>query len=199
MVDTHRKKKKNDVDEEKTFRDISEELIRRIAPSLISYINPTAGLAATVLLYTTWILSKNYKKAGIENIKALPIEERLLNLRREIENKERMIRFKEKALSESNLADRETLEYEIELLKRYLENLKKLYKLESLKYIAWKSLNDTGDERIIKEFNKIMEKIERGENFDGEIVRIMEKLEELRKREIITERFLKRILQNSPI
>jgi len=183
--------------EEQAFNEKLLELIKRITPSIFSFINPAMGLAAAILIYITWLLSEEYKKAGITNVQAHPIEVRLLTIRKEIENVERWINVMKQSLAESSPTVRKVLEEGILKLEQYRKDLEELYEFEYLKYEAWKRITKFGNEEIVKEFDKVMKKIEKGEEIGREAVKILEELKNLQvKREKIKD-LMKRILEST--
>jgi len=198
MFDKLKRKGEKDSGEEQAFCDKSFMLLKMTASSIINCINPNMACVATILIYTTWILSGKYKKVRIENIQAHPIEVRPLIIKKKIEDVERVIAAKERALAESSPTDRRIHEHDIGLLKQYRDNLIEIYEYESIKYMAWKYITEFGSEKVVKELDKVVRKIEKGEEINRDAVRILEDLEKLQiKREKIKE-LLEKILKSTP-
>jgi len=179
-----------------SINEILAEMSRRLIPSIIGLINPQLNLVTSVIIFLTWVVYRKYREIEMqcEYIYNLPIEARLVKLDNAISKLELQIKALEDAAKSASPSRKLILENDINNLRKMLERLIEIRKLEGLKYSALIVLSKYGNKDLVKEVRKIMEKIDRGEELDADVAKMLYRLEELRRNNILTEEILKEII-----
>ncbi len=181
---------------ERRAREILEEAAKRLLPAVGYLVNPTAGFIASAFIFFTWLVSR---RRGGSRRKLSPIEaleDRLIEIREEINSVSSGISVREKALEKASGLQREVLAREIELLEKHLRELEELYRIEHIRYLSWRLILKTRDEKLIKAVEKLYEKIEKGLDPSSEEYRILKKLEEYREKGVLKEVVVEKILES---
>jgi len=177
-------------------REILEEAYKRLIPAAAYLVSPAAGFAATTWIFFTWLLSRSREWSSRGRDLLSVSEDRLVELRYEIDRVRRMIGVKRRALERTDDLGRDALEREISVLEEELKRLEELYGIETLRYLAWRVIERTGDRRLIDYLRRFEEKLGRGEIPSKEQLEILRRLEEYRRRGELRETVIRRMLES---
>ena len=171
-----------------------EEAYKRLLPATAYLFGTSTGFAASVAVFTTWVLKNLYK-----NRKGARLEEdereiaRLLSRIKEQEARIRLLeKAREKLLAEGKPTTR--VDEAIAVEKRVLEDLELELELRQLRAEALRKLQEVGDRRVLAEVRRLIEKIERGGELDEQEYRVLKALEEQWERRILEITVLRKVL-----
>ncbi len=176
-------------------REILWEAYKRLVPAAAYLVSAKAGFAASAWVFLTWLAYKMGRGGGGKTRLEMS-EEKLIEIRMEINRVRRLIDIKKRVLGEVDEIGREAIAREIEILEKELERLTELYRVESTRYLAWRIIEKTGDERLITYLRRFEEKLEKGEPPSGEELMVLQRLEEHRRRGELKEVVLERMLES---
>ena len=171
-----------------SVKEILRKTFERMVPATLSYIAGThAGYAASVLIFTTWMLAKMRKRID-------PIEKEetlLIDLSKKIEQQESKVRMLRQALKPGDVVAESALKIEEEIL----EKLKEEYKLAQLRILAYRKLLKSGNKELLKQVEKMIDKMKKGKDFTSEQLKVLNQLEREWQSKAIEESVLLRILE----
>ena len=173
-------------------REILMKAFERIVPSAAYLISSGLGFAASVAVFTTWVLSKVHGKSLSIGEEVNAEEEALVDLSIRIDEKKRRIRVLEEELEKSSDEyTRRMLEKALEAEKSVLESLVEEYELRQLRIMALNKIREYGGEKLYKQVMKLLEDIEKGKRFEDKQLEVMRMLEDMwRKRQLKTNAIL---------
>ena len=169
------------------LREILKKAYERIFPALGYLISSQAGFAASVAVFTTWMLAK---MRGAKTLKEAISDEELIlvDLSVKIEEKKNKVRVLEEELEKtSDELSKRILEQALYAEKQVLDTLLEEYELHQLRIIALKKLRDLGDKKLYEKVWKLLKDIEKGKKFEDkqlEVLRILE--DKWKKRQLKT-------------
>ncbi len=175
-------------------REVLEKAYERLLPAFAYLHGSTAGLAASIVVFTTWLIKRLNPTSRVADLIERD-EEQLLALEKQIEELEARISILEGLLSRaSSERERSRLERSLKLHREELERLDEEKELLELRLLAVKKLRSIGEDQLIREVNKIIEKIEKGRltEVQYEVLALLE--ERWRRRQISIEA-LRRIVE----
>lgn len=171
-------------DSDSMTRQALEEAYKRLVPAVAHLISGKAGLAASTVVFVTWLL-KNRGSSGpsIEDDEAA-----VARLIEEIRSREARLAMLEKARS---LALRRgqptgTIDEVISAEKRILENLRYELELRQLRITAMRALERLGSPEAVQAVKKAIVDLERSRGPSEQQYRVLKSLEEKWKRREIS-------------
>lgn len=160
------------------------EAYKRLVPSAAYLAGSTAGFIASVAVFATWLLASARKKPSLSMEEE---DKAIAGLRHDLAVEEARLRLlekaREKALREGR--DTEALDKAIEAEKEIIENMRSELALRELRLEALRRLQALGDKEALRQVTRLIEKIEKGKDFEEEQYRVLRELEDRwRRREI---------------
>jgi len=180
-----------------TLRELLREAFRTLFPSFGYLISSQAGFLCSFIVFITWILTHNrehyHHYFNIEED-----EKALIVILDEIKKQEARLNLLEKARNKLSSEGKSlsTIDEVIKAEKNILENLYTEYKLRQLRIEAIRRLRAVGDPNILQMLNKIIKRIEKGEEFHEQQYEILKRLEDMWRRKEIEISMLSEILNS---
>ena len=181
--------------ERSTIRKILEEVYKKLLPITPNLISGVAGFAASIVVFTSWLIKTGHGRYRHFSIKEDDkVVAKLLNDIKEQEAKIRLLeKAREKLVKEGGYTG--TIDEVIMAEKNVLENLRIELELRQLRLEALRRLESIGDPNIMKAVEKMVEKIEKGEEFEDQQYRVLRELEEKWRRKEIEINALREVLK----
>ncbi len=178
---------------QETTKEVLEEAGKRLLPAAAYLISPVAGFIASSFIFFTWLASRFRR----EERTCLEVsEERLVELKMSMEEVGRELELKKRVLEEASGVQREALLTEVGFLERELERLRDLYRIEFIRYMAWRVAERIGDKKLLKYLKDFEKRLERGEEPSREQLEILHRLEEYREKGVLREVVVQKILES---
>ncbi len=160
------------------IKEVLRKAYERLIPAIGYLVSPQAGFAASVAVFTTWLLTKikGAKTLGeaIEDEESILID---LSVRID-EQKAKVAKLKEELSKVSDETTREVMSKVLESEEQVLEKLKEEYELHQLRILALRKVRELSGDEVFKRLWKLLKKIEKGKEFEEEQLRLMEELSE---------------------
>ena len=180
-----------------TGRRVLEEAYKRLLPASAYLISSTAGFAASIVVFTTWLIKSlkgRYREFSIKEDDKV-----VAKLLKDIKEQEARVKLlektREKAVKEGKYVG--TIEEVLNAEKAVLDNLRIELELRQLRLEALRRLRAIGDPRLMAEVERMVEKIERGKGFEEEELRVLKDLEERWRRKEIQITALREVLRRA--
>jgi len=182
--------------EELTGKKVLEEAFKRLLPALAYQISPAAGLATSVVVFTSWLIMS--LKGGYKEFSIREDDKAVAKLLKDIKEQEARVKLLEKArekrIKEGGYID--TIDEVLNAEKTVLDNLRIELELRQLRLEALRRLRAKGDLRLMAEVKRMVEKIEKGKGFEEEELKILKELEERWRRKEIQIAALREVLKH---
>jgi len=179
-----------------TTKKILEEAYKRLLPAAAYLISSSAGFAASVVVFTTWLIKTSRGKYKYFSIKEDDkVVAKLLN---DIKEQEARIRLLEKAREKLAKEGGYTgsVDEIIKAEKNVLENLRIELEFRQLRLEALRRLKSIGDPKVMKAVEEMVEKIEKDEKFEEQQYMVLKELEEKWRRKEIEINALREVLKH---
>jgi len=180
-----------------TGRKVLEEAYKRLLPASAYLISSTAGFAASVVVFTTWLIKSlkgKYKEFSIKEDDKI-----VAKLLKDIKEQEARVRLleksREKAVKEGKYVG--TIEEVLNAERIVLDNLRIELELRQLRLEALRRLRAIGDVRLMAEVERMVDKIEKGKGFEEEELKVLKDLEERWRRKEIQITALREVLKHA--
>ncbi len=179
-------------EEKRIHREIFEEAAKRLIPASAYLVNPVAGFAASVWVFTTWLLLRRRRGGGGGYREAA---DDVVEITERIRELDEMIARRRKALGMARGEAAEMLREEISVLEKEREILARRKKVLVLRMMAWRLVELTGDPGLRRELRRLEEILEKNPREAGPgAARVLARLEEMLERGEIKENVLESML-----
>jgi len=176
-------------------REVLRKAYERLIPAIGYLVSPQAGFAASVAVFTTWLLSR---VRGVKTLgEAIEDEESvLIDLSMRIDEvSERVSRLENELSKLTDETRREVLTKVLQSEKQVLEKLKEEYELHQLRILALRRVKELGGDEVFSKLWKLLKKIEKGKDIEEDQLRLMEELTERWRRRQLKLTILKQVIE----
>lgn len=179
-------------EEKRIHREIFEEAAKRLIPASAYLISPVAGFAASLWVFTTWLLLRGRART---RGRGEAIIEDLVEVSERIREIEEMIARRRRALDAASPPARRELLEDIRLLEKERLLLEQRRRILLLRMRAWRLAEATGDKELLESLRRLEEKLRNSpREARDEAARVLTGLEEMLERGEIREEVLESLL-----
>ena len=177
-------------------RELLKKALERLAPPIAYLVSPQVGVAVSVAVFTTWLLSRVRRSRSVRD--SLDDEKLVLvELSAKVDEKRRRIEVLENELARvSDESTRRMIEHAIEMERAALQSLVEEYELRQLRVAALSRLRDLGDEELYRKVLELLRDVERGKRFEDKQLEVLKMLEEKWRRKQLETSILLQILEH---
>ncbi len=182
------------------IEDVAKAVLTTVAkkaiPSAASMAaGPLAGIAVGALIVAATKIYEHRQKMSREGIELRGDERDIVLVNEELERLYERRRKLEQALGRAPPRRRRLIENTIAALDNRIEMLEEYYELLQLRIEAMRRLDALGGKKLVKEVEKIMDRIEKGKPIDKELYRVIKEAEERLEKINASETVLLKILE----
>ena len=174
---------------------VLEEAYKRLLPAIAYLYGPTAGFAASVTVFTTWLLAKLGRKP--KEFTIAEDDKAVLLLLKRIREEEARIKALEESLRRAEGVEREVIMKTLNAEKEILETLKTELELRQLRLEALRRLEILGSPKLVSEVRRLVRSIEEGRRLTDQQYKVLKELEERWKRRELEIHVMEQLLGGS--
>ncbi len=177
-------------------REFLKKVFERLAPPIAYLVNPQVGIAISVAVFATWLLSRIGKSGRVrDNLDDEKLV--LVELSAKIDEKRRRIEVLENELARvSDETTRRMIEHAIKMERTALQSLMEEYELRQLRVAALSRLRDLGDEELYRKVLELLRDVESGKRFEDKQLEVLKMLEERWRRRQLETSILLQIVEH---